>query len=358
MITSGKPTGPADLLTLEKLAWLHIAELTWPSSDPSQTSEVRRMLTKTRWLARQVGATDNNQVPECTTRSTASWSKACRSDRHAEYSLASRYNALILLGSLDKSEPDFLKSKPSVPLPEAFPLLLKAFQTVELGETLRIGALFGIERHCGLQTTQPDRVAVTAEFLKLFDDKVPPAGWSAEGLHWTRKLALQSVAALGLSGAAEVNRAEFVSIIHRIINDEKQPLFLRRERLRCISTGSAPRRSVPHRRRNRTTSSKRWPISRSPFPKRARLCSDPTAPLDLTKAEDVLPTPVDGAGFVPPGLKPLEQQQIMPPKKLFADAVAYYLHTISFAIGGRDATHGVLRTPGIDDVAKVLPKAC
>jgi hypothetical protein len=347
-ITIGKVGSPIEAANIEKLAWLHVAELTWPSSDPSQAYEQRRYRSKARFLSRPLGTQDDGQSPEMHDRATAVMLKGLPMIiGDAQYSLNSRFNALLLLGQLDKIEPDANKGRAAVPMVEATPLLLKAFQTAEFGEALRIAALMGIERHCSLQVAAADRVTIAAELLKLLAEKAPPAGWSSDGFHWSRKLALQSVASLGLAGGSEVNRPEFVLAIHQIIADERQPLFLRREA--CTALGSlAPATlgaaSVKPNELVKSLANFTLAVSKAGSPR-----IDPTAPLDMSRAEDVLPTPVEGPGFNLPGVRALDQAT--PPKKLFADAVTYYLHAISQALGGRDQTHGVMRIGGIDPKA-------
>jgi hypothetical protein len=346
VITVGKITGPVDAANIEKLAWIHVAELTWPSADPKESYEQRRYRTKTRFLQRPLGTQDDGQVLEIHDRANAVLLKGLPAlIASNEYSLQSRFNAMILLGQLDKIEPDANKGRAAVPMAEVTPLLLKAFQTPELGEPLRMAALIGIERHCGLQVSTADKVAIAGELLKLLNEKAPPAGFSFDGFHWARKLALQSVASLAAPGAPEVNKSEFVAAIHQIIADEKQPLFLRREA--CAALGAltpATLAAGPIKAGDLVKGLANFTLAVS---KAGGPRIDPNAPLDLSKAEDILPTPVEGPGFNMPGTPQL--QQSTPPKKLFAEGVTYYLHSISLAIGGRDPTHGVLRMGGIDE---------
>jgi len=349
VITAGRITGPIDAANIEKLAWLHIAELTWPSGDPTQSYEQRRFRTKTRFLQRPLGTQDDGQAPELHDRANAVLLKGLPMlIGDPQYSLQSRFNAMILLGQLDKIEPDANKNRAAVPMVEVTPLLLKAFQTPQFDEILRLAALMGIERHCGLQVAPADKVAIAAELLKLLAEKAPPAGWSLDGFHWSRKLALQSVASLGLGGASEVNRPEFVAAIHQIVADDKQPLFLRREgcaALGSLNPGALASGTVKAGDLVKSIANFTLAVSKAGAPR-----VDPTAPLDLSKAEDVLPTPVEGPGFNLPGVRPLDMSTV--PKKLFADGVTYYLHAISQAVGGRDQTHGVLRISGIDDTSR------
>ena len=163
MLNIGKPSGPAEAANLEKLAWLHIAELTWPSGDASQGNEQRRFRTKTRLLMRPLGTQDDGQLPDAHDRVNAVMLKGLPLIiGDAGYSLNTRFNAILLLGELDKIEPYPNKGRVGVPMVEATPLLLKAYQTAEFGETLRIAALIGIDRHCSLQVAPADRPALAA----------------------------------------------------------------------------------------------------------------------------------------------------------------------------------------------------
>jgi len=353
VINVGKGT-PQEMLGIETLAWIHIAQLTWPSGDPAQTFEQRRFKTKTRWLSRPLGTQDGGQVLDVHDRANAAMLKGLPiivGDN--QYSLPSRFNAMILLGQLDKIEPDIIKGRVAVPMAETMPLLLKAYEAAAFPESLRLAALVGVERQCGLQVAPADRKPVTDALLTLLNEKAPPAGFSLVGFHWARKLALQSVASLGLAGATEANRPEFVVAIHQIIADDKQPLFLRREgcqALGSLNKGTLVAAGVKPNELVKSIANFALAVSKAGAPR-----VDPTAPLDLSKAEDVMPTPVEGPGFNLPGVRPLGKST--EPKKLFADAVTYYLHAISLALGGRDTEHGLLNAGGIDPNIQATAKS-
>ncbi len=139
-----------------------------------------------------------------------------------------RYNAMLLLGQLDKVEPDAAQNKPAVPLEAAQPILLQAARTATLPEILRIGALIGIARHCDPADGYGQPQGFADEALALLKAKTPPQGYSANGFHWARKQALAMVMGLSKTGG-ETATPDFVQAITEIIAGEQEPLFLRRD---------------------------------------------------------------------------------------------------------------------------------
>ena len=343
-LQSGRTTGEIEAANLELLAHIRIAELTWPSSDPKDSPEQRRMRIKFRSGLRQSGAQDPGQAPEVHDKLNAYAVAALpKIVTDAGYPLVSRYNAVLLLGQLDRVEQDSIKGRAAEPLPEATPPLAAVFQDVQMPEALRIGALVGLARQAELKAAAAARTTLADIALKTIAAKAPPAGFSVAGHQWARKLALQMTIGLARSGP-ELNRGETVQAVHKIIEDGNEPLFLRRDACLALGTldptaltasGVKPADLV------RGVANFTYTLSKAGAPR-----ADASLPPDLTKAEDVFLTPVEGPGF---NLKPDTPalQQSTPPKKLFAEGVGYYLHCIATALGG-EGGRGLRALPALD----------
>ena len=105
------------------------------------------------------------------------------------YHPAVRYNAVLILGQLDK-EYSTRGTKP-VPLPEATAELLKLMESDELNGVkvplmLKVGALVGLERHCrfGLDPQYAERTTKAA--LAVIGQKELPPDTTADVYHWVQ----------------------------------------------------------------------------------------------------------------------------------------------------------------------------
>jgi hypothetical protein len=233
---------------------------------------------------------------------------------------------MLLLGQLDKTEYDLGTTRPPVPLADVTPVLVAEFNKANLPEALRIAALIGLARQSELQLPSDRRTAVAGVATKLIAAKKPLEGFSVDGHHWARRLALQMV--LGLSKAgSEMNRPETVKSLNDIIVDGEEPLFLRRDAALALGhldpsvfgTGTVKPADAL-----KSLGALTIEVSHAGQPR-----PDPSAPLSLNKGEDVF-------------LAPTEEN-----KKLFAEGVGYYLNCIATALGGR-TTKGLKAAPGAD----------
>ncbi len=141
---------------------------------------------------------------------------------------AVRYNATLILGELDQ-EPavEFgLNRQPPQPLPEALPVLLKAYQASSLPDVVKIGALLGIQRHLehrGSTIPEAQRETIASEMFRLATAKNPPAGRSRDGHDWMRRRAIEALAMLGSPGG----KSEVLAALARIVADSRESLAVR-----------------------------------------------------------------------------------------------------------------------------------
>lgn len=338
MFTDTNPPSAQQLDMLDTFTVWVLAEMTWPITNPNDqkdSPEYRRMYTKFRELIKAAGADETKPALHARINSVMLANlPAMINDK--EYSIAARYNAMLLLGQLDQKEYDGPKQRPAEPLAAAEPLLIAASQASTLPEVLRVGAFIGLARHADLGMAPNNRPAVAAEALKMLTASAPPAGISETGLQWIRKLSLQVV--MGISKTSgDVNRPEYVAAVVKILENEKQPLFLRRDAALTLGhfdpgtiNAAAKPEAVVKAMTNLTIG-----VMRAGMPR-----ENPNAPADLAKGEDVLQTPTDAT------------------RKNFSESLAYYLNSIAMGLGGRVDSKGkglkVTAPPASTQVPKLL----
>lgn len=312
---TGKASTPQEQQAFDTFVVFRIAELTWPPGDSRDTIDRRRQKFKSYEILRGTGL-----APDQTLHDRANQLALLNLPgliAKADYPMDARYNAMLLLGQLDKVEPDAAQNKPAVPLEGAQQILLQAARTPTLPEILRIGALIGIARHCDLQMGSTNRKAFADEALALLKAKTPPQGYSANGFHWARKQALAMVMGLSKTGSETAN-PDFVQAIAEIIGGDQEPLFLRRDA--ALAFGFLDPAVVAAGGKVKPADvCKAFVGLTSAVMKAGQPRFDPSAPVDLSKPEDVFPQPTEDN------------------KTQFANAVAYYLNCIAVGLGGRDA---------------------
>lgn len=326
----GKAEG-ADLVNFETFTLVTIAEFTWPVRDPAkETPEQRRM-----YLKREIklyGGSDTKS-PDLHDFFNATIlrvvPKLIDDDR---YDPAVRYNYMLLLGQIDKLE--FILGVRAIPepVPECTTILLDKLHKENLPEALRVAAWIGLARQSEMSLSPQSRQAIVAEALKLLAAEQPLAGFSQNGHHWTRKLALQSITALALSGREVSERPETVKLLYDVIINDAEPLFLRREAVLALgSLDPAMFTGGPVKPAELVKALGNFTLQLT----ESGGGRDPLAPTSLSKASDVFPPPVDEN------------------KKLFAEGVAYYLNCVATALGGR-SNRGLKAAPGLGDNAKLV----
>ena len=149
------------------------------------------------------------------------------------YPPASRLNAVVILGRLDQTIAKPRNVAPA-PLAKALPVLLQYVQDGALPEYVRVGALWGIERHCRIdgqkQNTQiaaQQRSQVIAALLPLLGPK--PDDRSQPVDYWMKRMAIRSLGALGELG----NNAEVATALMGMMEQAEKPIHLRCEAARA-----------------------------------------------------------------------------------------------------------------------------
>ena len=117
-----------------------------------------------------------------------------------KYHPAVRYNAMLIFGSLNETEPDLRASRPAQPYSKTLKHLLKGISDSDAG--VRVAALLGVRRHAELQG-QPNapepwsaqiRDGVCSKYLQgLINAQTAPAGLDQEVHDWMRQIAVEAV---------------------------------------------------------------------------------------------------------------------------------------------------------------------
>ncbi|MDA1049806.1 MAG: hypothetical protein O3C40_04930 [Planctomycetota bacterium] len=148
---------------------------------------------------------------------------------------AVRYNAMLLIGSLNEVEygkeySNGQKAYVPDPLLEALDLMIAEFKSPTQIDAVRVAALVGIDRHVKLDLARPaDRHIPGAKKLLIFNEMIallnasPPAGRSAEGHTWMQRRAIDILAVLGTVGT----KAEANAALEKIVADKDAPISLR-----------------------------------------------------------------------------------------------------------------------------------
>lgn len=318
------PPTPQDLENVDNFIVWKLAELTWPAKDSKELPEARRSLFKLREPLKTPSLT-----PEMHDRINAlALVNLPLIIADKDYSLAARYNAMLLLGQLDRIEADGVKQQAAEPLAAAEPILLAAWQSAQLPEVLRVGAFVGLARHAELQmpVSNANRATIAAEALKILTATEPPVGFSINSLHWLRKLSMQIVMGLSLKGS-EVNRGDYVAALEKILVNDKLPLFLRRDA--ALTLGHYDPNTIAAGAKPENILKAMTSLSFEVFNAGASR-ENPEAPTDLAKAADVMQTPTDET------------------RVAFANAVAYYMNCIATGLGGRNEAKGLMKVAAGD----------
>jgi hypothetical protein len=110
------------------------------------------------------------QIYERLTGMTLEAMKAIATDN---YHPAARYNAMLVIGSLDQTAGDPSGAgTPPVPLPAAADFLIQQLQSSS-SDVLKLGALIGLERHAQIGLPEEKRAAVTDELIKMVTSERP-----------------------------------------------------------------------------------------------------------------------------------------------------------------------------------------
>jgi hypothetical protein len=150
------------------------------------------------------------------------------------YHPAVRYNAMLIISSLNDQEVVRTGSDKRVPEPmqRALPIILAEFQRPENSDAVKVAALIGLSRHL---EWDPHRAAgsnpipaalrtqIVNELVALVQAKDPPVGRDAEGHIWFRRRAAE---ALGFACYSKLE-LPVADAFDQILRDAGEPLALR-----------------------------------------------------------------------------------------------------------------------------------
>ena len=159
---------------------------------------------------------------------------------------AARYNAMLAIGELNDAEAS--GPNPAVPHAGAVAVLVDSLKKGP-SDALRVAALRGLLRHCGLgiANAQVRDSQVIPALLELATSR-PPKDRSPEGHAWMRTLAIESLAALrvsGVAGAAAIGPNGVLDALVKIMGDPASPLSVKCAAARALgSISPAPQFST------------------------------------------------------------------------------------------------------------------
>ncbi|HEY2411248.1 MAG TPA: hypothetical protein VGI40_03350 [Pirellulaceae bacterium] len=147
-----------------------------------------------------------------------------------EYRPQARYNAMLILSSLNDVEANNVGTSPTLPEPAkaALPIILQQHQKADRDE-IKLAALLGLARNLEWDNykQQPmpanGRAAIIKELTTLAEMKESPAGREADVHLWMRRRAVEGLAAACLTKADP----EIAAVMERLLRDEADATSLR-----------------------------------------------------------------------------------------------------------------------------------
>jgi hypothetical protein len=147
---------------------------------------------------------------------------------------AVRYNAMLIISSLNDQEVVRVGSEKRLPEPmaRALPVILAEFQRPENSDAIKVAALIGLSRHLewdphrgasGTPIPAALRTQIINELLAQVQAKDPPAGRDAAGHLWFRRRAAE---ALGFACYAKLE-PPVADALDKIVRDATEPLSMR-----------------------------------------------------------------------------------------------------------------------------------
>lgn len=236
---------PTDQTAFDQFAQLKIAELTWPEnwvpSQPSTTNPPplavsannlsrRRIELKVQFLQSSFNKAGINLEfhDKLNAKLLELAAKVALNDKH--HPLA-RYNALIIVGGLDRRERG--ENPIPQPLAEALVVLLDVAKDPKQPVYLRSAALDGIQRHCETEIPTNGRPVAVQALLGIAKS---PEGSSAAGPAWLRKRSVQCLGILADRGASEANKPEVVEVAVALLRDSAASINARCEAAYAIGS--------------------------------------------------------------------------------------------------------------------------
>ena len=135
---------------------------------------------------------------------------------------AARVNAMLMVGELSEKEAASSSDIPEV-LPAALPELVKAVESPEQIDSVKVAAMVGILRHARLDgvKSQAAQGAVAKAVLPLVQAKAVPAGRSLQGHAWMRSQAAEILGEIGQASPT------IVEALAGQVGEKNTPFFAR-----------------------------------------------------------------------------------------------------------------------------------
>lgn len=222
ILNEGKFSQPEDEAIFDGYYTFRIAELTWKENLTDLPN--KRLKFKNGDLMPSGRAEDQTVHAKLNSKLVTVLPNIALSDA---YHPTVRYNCMLIVASLDQVEPVF-NGPPALPLPESLNALMKAAGDEKQIDAVRIAALDGLVRHCGVEVAKPARGDLVEMLMKIVKAKKPSPVGKPGGQLWLRYRAAQ---ALGLMAAKwpEANRPETVDALQQLVTDEDAPFIFRAE---------------------------------------------------------------------------------------------------------------------------------
>ncbi len=146
-----------------------------------------------------------------------------------DYHPAARYNAMLIVGSLNLKEKETSggNPRPPIPLGKAFTFMLEQFENKDQIDAVRLGALLGIQRHVQLEAqfdAKPIKIPAAeldrlrTDMLNLVNTTEPPGKRTVGGHNWLRR---RGVEILSWMGAAKIDQKIFDTLLERLTDSEE-----------------------------------------------------------------------------------------------------------------------------------------
>ena len=153
------------------------------------------------------------------------------------YHPAARYNAMLVISSLNDTDVVRVGGEKKVPEPmlAALPFIYEQFTKAENTDAIRVAALLGLVRHLEWDNFRGNanppvptinaalRAQIVKSLLDLAQQKEPPAGRNAAGHEWFRRRAIEGLTHAGYHKAD----AEIAATMETLLKDEKESLAIR-----------------------------------------------------------------------------------------------------------------------------------
>ena len=143
-----------------------------------------------------------------------------------DYKPVVRYNAVLLIGDLDKVQPTMRGRKiikPGKPDPKALDLMLSWVGLSGAPEYVKAGLLRGIHRHARDGITGNQVGLTQTAMLKLLNEKMPPGKRTAKVHAWMRRRAADVLGAMKSAGNGNLVAKGLLNVMQ----DETEPILVR-----------------------------------------------------------------------------------------------------------------------------------